>query len=80
MPSPNSPPTSVSRAIVKATSPAPGLQKQPVRSEILCRRGEQVDVAFVDDASVRVEEVEGDGGAAPVEVARPVDGGGRRTV
>ena len=37
MPSPNSPPTSVSREIVNATSPAPGLQKQPVRSEIECR-------------------------------------------
>ena len=37
MPSPNSPPTRVSREIVNATSPTPGLQKQPVRSDTLCR-------------------------------------------
>jgi hypothetical protein len=36
--SPNSPPTSVSREVVKATSQAPGLQKQPVRSEMLRSR------------------------------------------
>src|SRR6266545_7140942 len=39
-----------------------------------------VDIALVDDPSVRVEEVEGDRRAASVEVAGAVDRGGRSAV
>ena len=37
-----------------------GLQKQPVRSEIIVPARDAVDVALVDDAAVGVEEVESD--------------------
>jgi hypothetical protein len=49
----------------------------PERDVVATR--DTVDVALVDDASVRVEEVERGGRAAPVEVARPVDDCGAST-
>ena len=42
--------------------------------------GDPVDVAFVDDSSVGMEEVEGDRRAASIEVAWAVDRGGRGAV
>ena len=65
---------------MNAISPAPGLQKQPVRSETLCRRGDAVDVALIDDAAVGMQEVERDRGASLLPGPRPVDGRRRRAV
>jgi len=78
MPSPNSPPTSVSRAIVKATSPAPGVAEATGAQRDVVLAGDAIDVALVNDAAVWVAEVEGDRGAPPAEVTGPVDLRGRR--
>ena len=63
-----------------AHSPAPGLQKQPVRSEMPAARRVPGDRALVDHAPVRVEEVERDGAAAAAVVGRAVEPDQRRAV
>ena len=74
MSAPAAAPASMSASVSpSATSPAPGLQKQPVRSEIRSSLGELLDAPVVEEMAVRIVEVERDRAAAHRGRHRPVD-------
>ena len=63
-----------------AISPPPGLQKQPVRSEMFAAFARSLDDAVIDGAAVRAVEVERHDAAAAIGRRRAVEPDERRAV